>query len=157
MAGRLRHVGHLSRRFAGMLSRQRPSPEDVIWVESVLLEPELALWRRLPVADRRHSIIVSRRFEVNCHRVSLDPSSAQLAAALLHDIGKLESNLGVAARVIATIVGPRTRRFREYHDHERIGAELLLNAGSSDVTIGLVGGTSLDHAVRAALRDADDI
>ena len=57
-----------------------------------------------------------------------------MAGALLHDVGKLESGLGTLARVVATIVGPRTARFRRYHDHERIGADLLVAAGSTPVT-----------------------
>ena len=47
----------------------------------------------------------------------------QMAGALLHDVGKVQSGLGTWGRVAATIVGPRTRRFRQYHDHEQIGAD----------------------------------
>ena len=63
----------------------------------------------------------------------------EMAGALLHDIGKLDSDLGTAGRVVATVVGPRTARFRRYHDHERIGADMLKVAGSSPVTVDLVG------------------
>ena len=46
---------------------------------------ELELWRQLPVADRRHSIEVARRFQ------SMGQwTREEMAGALLHDIGKLE-------------------------------------------------------------------
>ena len=49
---------------------------------------------------------------------------AEVAGALLHDVGKVEAGLGTFGRVVATVVGPRTERFRTYHDHEAIGARL---------------------------------
>ena len=61
-----------------------------------------------------------------------------MAAACLHDVGKLDSGLGTFGRVAATIVGPRTARFRRYHDHEAIGARWLEERGSSPATVALV-------------------
>jgi hypothetical protein len=52
------------------------------------------------------------------------------------------------------VVGPRTDRFRRYHDHERIGAGLLEAAGSDPVTVALVAGAG---DAFADLRAADDI
>lgn len=78
----------------------------------------------------------------------------EVAGALLHDIGKLDAGLGTMARVVATIVGPRTSRLRRYHDHEQIGAELLANAGSPAVTIELVRGHG---RAASALAEADNI
>jgi 3'-5' exoribonuclease len=77
-----------------------------------------------------------------------------VAGALLHDIGKVESRLGTFGRVAATIVGPRTDRFRLYHAHEMIGAQMLRRAGSSADTIELVEGGG---AAASDLRAADDI
>jgi putative nucleotidyltransferase with HDIG domain len=140
---------HLARRLAGSLSRREPPPDEVAWVESELLAPELQLWRRMPVADRRHSIEVARRFE------SMGQwTREEMAGALLHDIGKLESGLGTWMRVLATVVGPRTDRFRRYHDHEEIGAAMLTAAGSDPVTIDLLRGQG---RAASALVDADNI
>src|SRR3954453_22338752 len=140
---------HLIRRLIGSLSGREPSSDDVAWVESQLLTPELELWRRLPVADRRHSIDVARRFE------SMGEwTREEMAGALLHDVGKLESDLGTWARVAATVVGPRTKRFRLYYDHESIGADMLTAAGSAPATIYLLLG--IGRAV-PALREADDV
>ncbi|MDP9463110.1 MAG: hypothetical protein M3P52_00680, partial [Actinomycetota bacterium] len=125
---------HLARRFVTSLSRREPSTADTVWAESFLLDGELQLWRRLSAPDRRHAITVARRFESLGGPWLRD----EMAGALLHDIGKLESGLGTCARVAATIAGPRTARFRTYHDHERIGAEMLTAAGSSEITTELV-------------------
>ena len=145
----MNQLGHLGRRFAGSLSRREPDVADTAWVDSQLLEAESQLWHRMSAADRRHSIAVARRFE------GLGPwSREEVAGALLHDVGKVDAGLGTMARVAATIVGPRTARFRRYHDHERIGAELLAVAGSSHVTIELVLGRG---RAASALTDADNI
>lgn len=147
------HARHLARRFAGMLSNAPVGDADIAWVESNLSSTELQLWHRMTVADRRHSVEVARRF------AALEPTASRTAvsAALLHDIGKLDSGLGVGMRVIATIVGPRTDRLRRYHDHERIGASMLRAVGSDERTVALVGGTSADTATAASLQAADDI
>lgn len=144
------HALHLVRRFVTSLSRREPSTVDAAWAESYLLEGELALWRRLSAPDHRHAIAVARRFEALGESWSRD----ELAGALLHDIGKLDSGLGTSARVVATIVGGRTARFRRYHDHERLGVDLLTAAGSSTVTVELLLGRG---RASAALAEADDI
>lgn len=144
-------AGHLVRRFATSLSRRPPSADDDAWVGTVLGAGELALWASMPVADRRHSIEVARRL------VAARPSAGrdEAAAALLHDVGKVRSGLGTFGRVVATVAGPRTRRFRQYHDHEAIGAEMAAHAGSSALTAALVGGGGPADAA-AALQAADD-
>jgi putative nucleotidyltransferase with HDIG domain len=142
-------IGHLARRFLSSLSSRAPDPANAAWAESQLLDGEMQLWRRLSVADRRHAITVARRFE------SMGSwTRDEIAGALLHDIGKLDSDLGTASRVVATVVGPRTARFRSYHDHERIGAEMLAGVGSATATIELVRGHG---RAAAALLAADDI
>jgi hypothetical protein len=144
-------VVHLARRFTTSLSRREPDVADIAWVDSQLLGPERDLWHRMSVADRRHSIQVARRFEA-----SGEWSREEVAGALLHDIGKAECGLGTFGRVVATVVGPRTERFRRYHDHEQIGADMLASAGASPVTVELVRGGGSAPAAQA-LRAADDI
>ncbi|MEO7398010.1 MAG: hypothetical protein ABIW84_05555 [Ilumatobacteraceae bacterium] len=127
---------------------------DHEWATRHLLVGEAQLWEQMPVADQRHSVIVARRLVADGSGCCRD----DVAAALLHDIGKLRSCLGVWARVAATVVGPRTRRFRLYHDHERLGAEMARTSGGSTArTVALIDGTSADTAVLAALRHADDV
>ncbi len=130
----LAHVAHLVRRFAGSLSSAPPPAADDAWATSFMTEAEAELWGRLSNVDRRHAVAVVRRF------VERRPAASreEMAAAFLHDVGKLEAGLGTFGRVLATIVGPRTARFRTYHDHEEIGARWLEERASSPVTVALV-------------------
>lgn len=125
---------HLALRFMTSLSARPPAVTDEVWAEQHLLAGEQGLWRRMTNQDRRHSIIVARRF------VEARPgaSRAEIAGALLHDVGKLECGLGTWGRVVASVVGGRTERFRSYHDHERIGAQLAERAGSEPATVDLI-------------------
>ncbi len=144
------NVGHLARRWVTSLSRRQPAQADTEWAESQLLAGEVVLWRQMSAPDRRHAIEVAHRFDAAGGPWSRD----EVAGALLHDVGKLQSGLGTFGRVVATIAGPRTARFRGYHDHERIGAEMLAAAGSSAVTVELVLGQG---RAAKALSQADNI
>lgn len=126
---------HLALRLAGSLSGRPPEVADEVWAETHLLAGEVALWRRMSNQDRRHSAKVARRF------VEARPgaSRAEIAGALLHDVGKIECGLGTWGRVVASVVGPRTDRFRRYHDHERLGSLLAEEAGSDAATVELIG------------------
>lgn len=127
---------HLAARFVTSLPGSPPSVEDEVWVDEHLLPAERRLWTQFSNADRRHSVAVARRF------VARRPGAtrAEIAGALLHDIGKLECRLGTFGRVIGTLVGPRTERFRAYHEHEARGAALLETVGSPPETVMLVAG-----------------
>jgi hypothetical protein len=143
-------AGHLARRFATSLSSAPPPAADVEWAQQWLSPAEHDLWAQMPAADRRHSIEVARRFVAR----RPDATPAEMAGALLHDAGKVEAGLGTFGRVVATLVGPRTRRFRLYHDHEAIGARLATAAGSDPETVALIEGRGPAAADLAA---ADDI
>lgn len=119
---------------------------------SALTANEYALWNRFSKADRRHSVDVVKRFLVLCPNASRH----ERAGVLLHDIGKIESNLSTMQRVLATVIGPRTKRFEQYHQHVAIGADLLRRAGSHDDVLAIVDQTcSAD--TEAAFRAADNI
>ena len=122
------------------------------WIQSVLSPSEFDVWNNMMVQDRRHSVMVGRRF------VKYRPTATQseIAGALLHDVGKSVARLGTVGRVIATLVGPRTNRFRQYHDHEQIGATMLRSIGSDELTISMVEGSCVGE-LRQALNRADDI
>ena len=141
---------HLGRRFVTSLSSAPPTAADTTWAGEHLTPAERDLWDRMPAPDRRHSIEVARRF------VARRPAAttAEVAGALLHDVGKIEAGLGTFGRVAATIIGPRTARFRRYHDHEAIGARLAAGAGADPVTVALITG---DGHAAADLRAADDV
>ena len=125
---------HLAARFIWSLRGHEPDPAEEAWAESQLLAGEVELWRRMSDLDRVHSAKVARRF------VAARPEAtrAEVAGALLHDVGKVASGLGTWGRVVASIVGPRTERFRTYHDHEHVGAVLAEAAGSDPATVELI-------------------
>ncbi len=125
---------HLAARFFTSLSSAPPDVVHEVWAESNLLPGEVALWRRMSNQDRRHSAKVARRFVA----ARPEASRAEIAGALLHDVGKIECELGTWGRVVASIVGARTERFRIYHDHEHIGSLLAAQAGSDPVTVELI-------------------
>ena len=131
-------AGHLVRRFFGSLASGGPSVADEAWVLTVLSEGEHALWRRMSGPDKRHAAGVARRVQ----RAGVDDRAA-LTAALLHDVGKLESGLGTFGRVFATVARRWTRAgagwvpepWRRYDDHSALGAVLLDRAGSGPLVV----------------------
>ncbi len=125
---------HLAARFVTSLPPTPPSVDDEVWVDDHLLAGERALWVQLSNQDRRHSAAVARRFV----EARPDATRAEIAGAILHDVGKIECGLGTFGRVVATLVGPRTAAFRAYHDHEEIGAAMARVAGSRPATVDLI-------------------
>jgi putative nucleotidyltransferase with HDIG domain len=121
-------------------------------VQSVLSFNEMHLWTKSAREDQQHSLFVLKRLL----NIMPDAGKAAQAAALLHDIGKIESDLGTFLRVVATLVGPRTKRFAKYYQHEQIGLKMLEEAGSSSEIIALVSGNG-DPKLVAILALADDI
>ncbi len=134
MTNPLSALGHLVARFFTSLSPAPPSIADEVWADEHLLPGERRLWIRMDNRDRRHSAKVARRF------VAARPSAtrAEIAGALLHDVGKIDCGLGPFGRVAATVVGPRGRRFHDYHEHEALGATMVAQAGSEPATVELV-------------------
>ncbi len=103
VTGTTTRATHLARRFFGSLVPFGASATDEAWVRTVLSPAQLALWSRMSRPDRRHAAGVARRVQADLGPVrSSDPV---LAAALLHDVGKVESGLGTFRRVAATLVG----------------------------------------------------
>lgn len=138
---------HLARRFFGALRPGGPPEADRAWVESVLSEAEYVLWQRQYGPDRRHTAAVAREVET---RLGHEATRPVVAAALLHDIGKIDADLGTWGRVIATLsakVAGRdtarlwikstgfTRRVGLYLHHPEIGADMLEMAQSDPLTI----------------------
>lgn len=161
---------HLVRRFLGSLSPVPLKPEDEAWANGQLGAGERQLWQRMSRADQKHAVGVAR---VVAERVGAD-ERAVIAAALLHDVGKLDAELGTLGRVAATLVGRRNgSRWRDAHGvrgrigrylhHDTIGAGLLADAGADPLTVAWARehhrpetGWSVPVAVGRTLRDADD-
>ena len=164
-------AGHLIKRFFGSLAPKRLSEDEAAWVARHLEPAEAELWGRMGRADRRHAVVVGRRVEAALAG-SGEATRPVMAAALLHDVGKVESGLGTYGRVMATLsarVAGRdmaeawsqtqgmTRRIGLYLRHEELGADLLRLAGSDERTVALVATWSTPTTpLGERLKAADD-
>jgi hypothetical protein len=91
---------HLAGRLAGSLWPAGPGRGGEAWAQMWLSPGERAVWQRLARTDRRHAVAVAREVVATVSRGTLRPDV--VAAALLHDVGKLESGLGIWGRTAAT-------------------------------------------------------
>ena len=114
-----------------------------------MLTPDgFALFRRQPNHDQRHAIGVARDVYVRLADTPYSDDPRWLSAALLHDIGKLDSHLGVYGRVRGHCVGHGgrsrargrcwseskgfTRRVGVYLRHAELGADRIRIAGEPE-------------------------
>ena len=75
-----------------------------------MLDGEQALWARMSGPDRRHAVGVARE---TIRLLDDDaPPREVVAAALLHDVGKVESSFGTFARVGITLAAMTAGRKR---------------------------------------------
>jgi len=168
-------VGHLAKRFFGSLWPAGPSHTSEEWVQSVLSDDELKLWRRMSRADRRHAVGVARNVE---RQLGNEATKPVLAAALLHDVGKVSAGLGTYGRVVATLACAAagrsmadawtegkgfTRKVGLYLRHPVLGGDMLALAGSDSLTITWAREHHLPEeewtlppAIARALKAADD-
>lgn len=152
------YLVHLSRRWWGTVRARPLEADEISWVRERLSEAEFALWITMDWRDQRHALLVAQRFEAlrsAAPAIAVSEREA-VAAALLHDVGKAESQLSTLERVVVTIVGGRTERFRSYVDHESVGWELCRRAGSSSITLDLLAGAG-DPLLQDLLQRADDL
>lgn len=146
---------HLTKRFFGAVRPGAPPADAERWARDQLTSGEIAIWEQMNNPDRRHAIDVARAVAAD-PRIDLEElgSSARpvMAAALLHDSGKVICGFRTPARVAATVVwavasdatadrwlastegGPR-KRLAQYRRHPELGAEMLERAGSDRLTV----------------------
>ncbi|HEV8064901.1 MAG TPA: hypothetical protein VGP46_08725 [Acidimicrobiales bacterium] len=149
---------HLVARFFGSVAPVGPRKGSQQWALGHLNSAERALFLSMSAADRRHAIGVARRALRLEGEERVGETSAPagfVAAALMHDVGKVESGLGTFSRVFATLAAVAVGRERlvaraaarpgngkrrpaarlaAYLEHDRLGAELLDRAGSHPLT-----------------------
>jgi hypothetical protein len=168
---------HLVKRFVGTALPLGPKATDAEWAEASLLDGERDLWRRMKRADRRHAAAVARRVQA---ALGAEATRPVLAAALLHDVGKIEARFGAYRRTLATLsaIAVRhdpdvirawtkatgfTRRVGLYLQHDKLGGDLLGMAGSDPLTEAWARQHHLPEddwtvptGIGRALKDADD-
>jgi putative nucleotidyltransferase with HDIG domain len=123
-------------------------PLDSSEAERLLTPPLLALFRRMRRADQRHSLSVMRTLVEQGHT---DPDL--LAAALLHDVGKVRHPITLFGRTLAVLArafAPKRhaqwgqgelsgwrRPFVVAHQHSVWSAEMLAEAGAPPMVVAL--------------------
>ena len=138
---------------------------------------EVDLWRRMSAPDRRHAVAVAHRVDAALGAAATRPV---LAAALLHDVGKIETGFGPYRRAVATLSAAAvrhdpdvirawtrttgfTRSVGLYLQHPKLGGDLLGMAGSDPLTEAWAREHHLPEErwtvpldIGRALKDADD-
>lgn len=153
----------------------RTKLQDLARTWPFLTETQRALFLRLPAADQLHSL---RVLDVLVEADESDPDL--LAAALLHDIGKVHRPLRLWERVFVVLAqsfapdwaaswadeqgGALRSALAVSHNHAQWGAEMLAGTGASQRLIDLVQRhqdppteptSETDHLLRR-LQQADD-
>ena len=157
-----------------------PLAAEQTWVKSLLTREEFDLWSRLSPYDQSHSIRVAQGVHRRLAATQYAGDSRWLSVAIMHDIGKLESNLALHERMLATLAGRivklstamrwassargLTRRVGRYLIHGALGSEMIRSAGGREETAlwssvhqgdGLAAEPMIPLPVIKALSDAD--
>ncbi len=128
---------------------RRPiDPDDRAWAQSLLTPAEFDVWIRQSDYDQHHTIQVARRVERRLASTAYAGDPRWTSAALMHDVGKSESNLSLPERVAATlaskVLGVATarewaasavgwkRRLGLYLIHGELGAAMIRAAGGRE-------------------------
>lgn len=134
-------IPHLAQRTLWSLRRPTADPGGEAWLVERLNPAQVDLYRRMSEPDQAHAIA--------CGRAVKHLGDEVVVASALHDVGKNQAALGTAGRVVATVVGLVTPEMGErwaaspgfrgriaaYLDHTLIGADMLAQAGSSQLAI----------------------
>jgi len=177
--GEFGSLRHLASRFVGSLWPGGPGVAGEAWAHQWLKPAEVEVWDAMSGPDRRHAVTVARRAAAAFG----NPDGAGvarnlLAAALLHDVGKSSSGLGVLSRSAATALALPLGRRRvaackvgrsgrqragRYAAHDEIGAGLLEAAGSDSLVVAWArehhlpdSQWSVEQSVGSVLKGADD-
>ena len=170
----------LAKRLIGTFHRARLDAAEQAWVRSLLTREEFDLWLKLSPHDQRHSVRVAQAVRRRLAATQYAGDLRWLSVAIMHDIGKLESNLAMHERMLAAAAGRivklstarrwatsargLTRRVGKYLIHGALGSEMILSAGGREETAlwssvhqgdGLAAEAMIPLPVIKALVDAD--
>ena len=143
--------GHLARRFVWSLRVAPLSTDELQELAGLIDERTLQAYLRQNDADQRHGLEAARYVRARNGRSEL------VVAALVHDLGKRQARLGIAGRVIASVLArlrlPAPGRLGNYVDHPALGAAELRDLGLRGLAIDY---TAHHHGARPDSIDPDD-
>lgn len=138
----------LAARTRRALRREPEEASDRSFARSLLTAAEFALWIRQSPYDRRHAVRVARRVEARLAGTAHANDPTWVAAALMHDVGKLDAGLSLIARAMAALANrlvglgtarrwARSRRawvarLGRYLTHGEVGARMIRDAGGRE-------------------------
>jgi len=138
----------LAKRLIGIFHPTPPAAAEEAWVRSLLTREEFDLWSKLSPHDQIHSVRVAQGVRRRLAATQYAGDSLWLSVAIMHDIGKLESNLAMHERMLATVAGRTvklstatrwassargvTRRVGSFLIHGALGSEMLRSAGGRE-------------------------
>ena len=121
--------------------------EDIDFLKMYLETYELQLFHQLPTYEQKHCINVARDVKSTCNQRNLQLKNL-IKVALLHDIGKIYSNMNPIDKSIMVIMhnitNGKIRTYKKnknvnmYYNHGDIGYNLLRKYGYDDRFLFLV-------------------
>ena len=121
--------------------------EDIDFLKTYLEAYELQLFHQLPTYEQKHCINVARDVKSTCNQRKLQ-SNLLMKVALLHDIGKIYSNMNPIDKSIMVIMhnitngkiesNKKNKNVNMYYNHGDIGYNLLRKYGYDDRFLFLV-------------------
>ena len=138
----------LAKRLIGTFHRADLEAAELEWVQSLLTQEEFDLWLKLSPHDQSHSVWVARGVRRRLAATQYAGDSLWLSVAIMHDIGKLDSNLAMHERMLAAVAGRTvklstatrwaslarglTRRVGRFLIHGALGSEMILSVGGRE-------------------------
>lgn len=100
-------MSRVSQFWRAVFAGKRLGDDEVRWVQKYLSPPEEALFWQMSPIDQKHAVDVSQRIvSIARHRGVWDGAEIRMLirAALLHDIGKIDGDIGLFDRITIVLV-----------------------------------------------------